>query len=661
MMSTEFVSFDAPELPEFVNADFQDSFQSEAHTGGAVCDLVMKGGITSGLVYPDAVLYLASNTLRGAKSGPAYRFAGIGGTSVGAIAAVLTAAAEYGRYSRLGGFLGLQSAKLELKNGVDFLLHPGRGRVAAFNLLLFLLSFKSLLAGKVSWQKSVYETLAIGRGGWLLALTLVIGPFWAISLANFMRPDGYELMELLRQTMLVSVFLAVATGLGAIALARADAKWGYAGIGVILSAALIQLWSPFEVFNDLIAAIVGATITAGLLTTFILATLAKNRFGLCSGLATQRYSKQCTQEGLVDWLHRHIQSCCSLANAQPLTFGELSSAPNRTNLPPIDLRMMASNLSTRTGLVLAANETVDWWIDLKEWSSLFPLDVVTFLAGRLTETAKQGERTWHRLCSLNDLPVVCATRMSLSFPIMFEAIPIWRKANSTDSFPTQRMLISDGGITSNLPIHFFDTLAPAPRPTFAFSLAERDNSGPIVSMIASNQDAPEPKFVEQESFFGFVNSIRETASQWGDTALSELPGNADRIVIIHLDDHEGGLNLMMTAETIAGLFKKGLAAGEAICIGYTNSLNGPTAGPFDLVAHRAKRIDTLHSEVIRGASEFQNQISQANLANLPPFNQQTSLAAIQLNDLVVALGALASMPQTGGSAKVRLRLSPRNR
>jgi predicted acylesterase/phospholipase RssA len=56
------------------------------------CDLVMKGGITSGVVYPMAVVELARE----------YRFDNIGGTSAGAIAAVITAAAEFGREE--GGF-----------------------------------------------------------------------------------------------------------------------------------------------------------------------------------------------------------------------------------------------------------------------------------------------------------------------------------------------------------------------------------------------------------------------------------------------------------------------------------------------------------------------------------------------------------------------------
>ena len=51
------------------------------------CDLVMRGGIASGLVYPHAIAKLAE----------VYDFRSIGGTSVGAIAAAGAAAAGIGR------------------------------------------------------------------------------------------------------------------------------------------------------------------------------------------------------------------------------------------------------------------------------------------------------------------------------------------------------------------------------------------------------------------------------------------------------------------------------------------------------------------------------------------------------------------------------------
>ena len=51
------------------------------------CDLVMKGGITSGVVYPGAITRIAKD----------FRFRNLGGASAGAIAAVAAAACEYRR------------------------------------------------------------------------------------------------------------------------------------------------------------------------------------------------------------------------------------------------------------------------------------------------------------------------------------------------------------------------------------------------------------------------------------------------------------------------------------------------------------------------------------------------------------------------------------
>src|SRR5215469_6667098 len=53
----------------------------------AYCDLVMKGGVTSGIAYPPVILQLRGK----------YKFRSIGGTSAGAIAAAGIAAAEFNR------------------------------------------------------------------------------------------------------------------------------------------------------------------------------------------------------------------------------------------------------------------------------------------------------------------------------------------------------------------------------------------------------------------------------------------------------------------------------------------------------------------------------------------------------------------------------------
>ncbi|HVY35164.1 MAG TPA: hypothetical protein VG960_12180, partial [Caulobacteraceae bacterium] len=81
------------------------------------CDLVMKGGVTSGLVYPYAILQLAQD----------YRLRSIGGTSAGAIAAAFAAAAEYGRQTGdPAAFVRLQSRCLELPQLLEGLFQPSR-------------------------------------------------------------------------------------------------------------------------------------------------------------------------------------------------------------------------------------------------------------------------------------------------------------------------------------------------------------------------------------------------------------------------------------------------------------------------------------------------------------------------------------------------------
>src|SRR5262245_2344439 len=68
-------------------AGADDSSVDDALASLLECDIVMAGGVTSGIIYPGAVSVIARR----------YRFRSIGGTSVGAMAAAVTGAAEYGR------------------------------------------------------------------------------------------------------------------------------------------------------------------------------------------------------------------------------------------------------------------------------------------------------------------------------------------------------------------------------------------------------------------------------------------------------------------------------------------------------------------------------------------------------------------------------------
>ena len=71
------------------------------------CDIVMKGGITSGVIYPLAVCELAQT----------YRLHSVGGASAGAIAAAAAAAAEVGRASLAAGIEGAAGESRSLPAG----------------------------------------------------------------------------------------------------------------------------------------------------------------------------------------------------------------------------------------------------------------------------------------------------------------------------------------------------------------------------------------------------------------------------------------------------------------------------------------------------------------------------------------------------------------
>ena len=93
------------------------------------CDIIMKGGVTSGVVYPYAVLEIARE----------YRFRSIGGTSAGAIAAVFAAAAEYSRTVRgdPGGFERLQNRCILIPSILADLFQPEPRFRALMRYLLF--------------------------------------------------------------------------------------------------------------------------------------------------------------------------------------------------------------------------------------------------------------------------------------------------------------------------------------------------------------------------------------------------------------------------------------------------------------------------------------------------------------------------------------------
>ena len=107
------------------------------------CDIIMKGGITSGVVYPHAACELART----------YRFVSVGGTSAGAIAAAAVGAAELGRAD--GGFVKLAALPGWLTQGTNLLslFQPQPTTKRLFSMLIASLDRE---------QKRLGAVLAVG-------------------------------------------------------------------------------------------------------------------------------------------------------------------------------------------------------------------------------------------------------------------------------------------------------------------------------------------------------------------------------------------------------------------------------------------------------------------------------------------------------------------
>jgi hypothetical protein len=151
----------------------------------------------------------------------------------------------------------------------------------------------------------------------------------------------------------------------------------------------------------------------------------------------------------------------------------------------------------------------------------------------------------------------------------------------------QRMLFSDGGLSSNFPVRFFDALLPN-RPTFGISLEAIDEHDP-------NRRAHLPMnpgggiwldSLEIQTLPNFLISLVNAAKDWQDRLQSTLPGYRERIASAYLEDDEGGLNLTMTSEQIASLVDIGKRVG-GLMIG--TPLSDADEQAFDFNDHRWRR------------------------------------------------------------------------
>jgi predicted acylesterase/phospholipase RssA len=476
-----------------------------------VCDIVLKGGITSGVVYPLALVSLAKE----------YRFSSIGGTSAGAIAAAAAAAAEYGRQIDGAGFERLARIPEEIAPNLLTMFQPTSSLKPVFDMFIAALSARTALA-----RASAMVRVAI-KGYW-----------------------GSALLGLSLGMAIVVVALELGGDIGFIA-------FGF--LVALVGLAVAILWRVLEVANM---------------------ELPETDFGLCPGIR-QSYS---SFEGFTDWLARLIDEAAGRPAETncPLTFGDLAAPPG--GRPPIQLTMMTTSLMEKRPYTLPLNDR-RFVFERSEWAKIFPERIMSFLTEKcehfIPPAGESGE--FYDFPDEARLPLIVGARMSLSFPGLISAVPLWRRdftlADEDERNKLRRCIFSDGGLSSNFPIHFFDRLLPN-TPTFAISLDEFDKSRNrhgsvwLPSTAGSGIQLPILPF---SGLGGFLMRLIDSAKDWQDNLQSVLPGYRERIAHVVLKPDEGGLNLAMDNATIQRLASYGEQAGEIL------------RKEFDLDSHRWRR------------------------------------------------------------------------
>ncbi|WP_436397728.1 hypothetical protein [Roseobacter sp. S98] len=487
------------------------------------CDLVMKGGTTSGVVYPFAITEISKE----------YRFRSIAGTSAGAIAATLTAAAEYRRQMALtpdvanAGFDAIEEIAEELADDMMSMLQPSEAMAPLFN------AFDKFLEEEKEAHPEQRTSLERAKG----PLTVLFG--------QWKRPNRVKTARLGLEGGLVKAGFSVPL--------IGSALVGIAGF---------PRWK--KIFQE------------------VLEQLEKNDYGVLPGTTQDHFPNQ-GKQGVIDWLADHIDKVAGHwtedgAPTTPLRIGDLNGnlAPGQPDTG-ITLATITTDLNSQRPYRLPLNYENLYYFNPEEMEKVLPKRVVDYM---VSVTAAGKKETIHDGKTLalfpvpvgDDFPVILVARLSLSFPLLIQAVPLWRQdhlpfAGEGKTNPWIRCLFSDGGISSNLPVHLFDSWLPR-RPTFAISLGSHDDArhGKNNRVHFSNKARHPTDFdaIKIGGLVSFLMSILTGAKDWQDKLQAQLPGFAERVATVRLKDNEGGQNLKMEKEVIKALQSHGRDAGQQI-------------------------------------------------------------------------------------------------
>lgn len=553
------------------------------------CDLVLKGGITSGVVYPGAIAAFAKH----------YQFRQIGGTSAGAIAAAAAAAAQLGCASNRNKDAFVDLARLPAYLGET-------GSTGQSNLFKM---FRPTVAAE-----KLFSTVTAAAGGGKTALLRVIRKAlrnyagWAVlgaapaAIGAFVTPAAASVLGCIIQILLLGAILAVGV-VGALvwALLREASRvlprqgWG-------LSAGVCrdgngESYVPAPAVSDS----ADAADAAG----------GADRTGQEQHRQPDTIEELNGHEGhgtedstvLSSWLHGYLNGLAGLGVEEVLTFGHLWLGTGKAATETvaecdrkIDFKAMTTALNLHRSVILPfdGDDAQELYFRENDLLCVLPRIVVGHMAKKARElpfpndareradVADLQRRGYLRVPRAHDLPVILAVRMSLSFPLLLSAVRFYKPDHArSKALEMQPLWFSDGGICSNLPVHLFDSPLPT-HPTFTINLVEpRPADSPkqddvFVPMNAQGGSEGQRNYFHEEhglaGVAAFLLTIVDSARNWVDNGQLRLPGYRERVgsVVVHPD--EGGLNLDMPEKAITALSKRGAAVADELHKAFSEKL-----------------------------------------------------------------------------------------
>jgi hypothetical protein len=393
---------------------------------------------------------------------------------------------------------------------------------------------------------------------------------------------------------------------------------------------------------------VGATIGARVgplwqLIQFFWRQLPDARYGIVQGSS----GKAGGLGALTDYLSAQLDRIAATPPGECLTIAHLAAKG-------IELKCVTTNVSHGRPYVLPFEDNEFFIFKTSDLEQLFPRAVVVQMerAGAVRDAEMEDPSLtprplalpegFHRVPRSADLPVALVMRMSLSFPVLIAAVPLYTVKGSAygrraghevlrlTADDLQQNWFSDGGVCSNFPIHFFDAWLPG-RPTFGINLTYRSeeaftpdrqalrpefqsdigageaearaNGGSAAPAAgreavwlpkANEHRAANPEWNEVAGLPQFIGGIFSAAQNYRDNLQAGLPSYRERIVRINLLPDEGGMNLDMPKDVVAKIVQKGETAGRKLLT------------EFGFEDHRWTRLLALMAEM------------EENFARMPP-------------------------------------------